>query len=397
MTVFVRNVMSVKTIMAAFAAIIGGCNGLATPTTAGSSSSMWHILGAQEPSASFKTIFGEMGERGEYMDGYSKQAMIDRCKEDYKWTTFSLFENFATERAELMSHLYDNERLWEHVSMVAFAEHYVLGEETSKPFDTFQRQKDLQASIFSGVVLSDWQAYDDDGMEQKLQAFKEKGIDYVRLECNFGSADDIGGPAQLADNARFSQLAEAAKKCQKQEMVPLVLIQVPWRESGDCSNDYFEQAVKSFAGALKNARVESKRVILETRPPIGVSAREERGLRGTTRISLGLETGQKMFEAIDEAFDGDKIAGFCVAGGSTKGDLPTAMEDDTQNAVRQGMRRCAQQQWGYELCFWEMGAKLMLQPKVGRLWRTGRDAARELFLLNAHDLADEIKEDIPDL
>ena len=41
-----------------------------------------------------------------------------------------------------------------------------------------------------------------------------------------------------------------------------------------------------------------------------------------------------------------------------------------------------------------MGAKLMLQPKVGRLWasqtRAGRDAARELFVVNAEDLADEI-------
>jgi hypothetical protein len=37
----------------------------------------------------------------------------------------------------------------------------------------------------------------------------------------------------------------------------------------------------------------------------------------------------------------------------------------------------------------------MLQPKVGRLWRhngqDGRDAARELFCVNARDMADEIK------
>jgi len=71
------------------------------------------------------------------------------------------------------------------------------------------------------------------------------------------------------------------------------------------------------------------------------------------------------------------------------------MQDDTQDAVRQGIRSKAAEEWGYDLCFWEMGAKLMLQPKVGRLWRhngqAGRDAARELFCVNARDMADEIK------
>ena len=103
-----------------------------------------------------------------------------------------------------------------------------------------------------------------------------------------------------------------------------------------------------------------------------------------------------MFELIRTAFAGEMIPGFCVAGGSTKGSFPTAMEDDTQNAVRQGIRRRARERWGYEFCFWEMGAKLMLQPKVGRLWgHTGveRDAARELFRLNARDLAEEIVAD----
>ena len=40
-----------------------------------------------------------------------------------------------------------------------------------------------------------------------------------------------------------------------------------------------------------------------------------------------------------------------------------------------------------------MGAKLMLQPKVGRLWghtQAERDAARELFRLNAEDMAREV-------
>ena len=69
------------------------------------------------------------------------------------------------------------------------------------------------------------------------------------------------------------------------------------------------------------------------------------------------------------------------------------MEDDTQNAVRQGMRQCARRRWGFDVCFWEMGAKLMLQPKVGRLWghtQAERDAARELFRVNAEDMAEEI-------
>jgi len=367
----------------------------------------------------FKTIFGESGDRGEYMDGYSRQSMAERCREDYKWEKkFGRDCNdFASQRADMMSHLFnDNERLWKHVSMVAFAEHYVLdgdgGDEgetlTTKPFDTFHKQKQSQQQprndpIFGGVVLSDWQKLSGErsSIEQKLADFREKGIDYVRLECNFGSADDIGGAAQLGNNplfgARFDLLAEAAKECQKREMVPLVLIQVPWRETGGDSNDYFKQAIKCFANALRDARVESKQVILETRPPIGVSTREERGLAGTMRISLGLETGRRMFDAIEEAFDGDTVAGFCVAGGSTKGDVPTAMEDDTQNAVRQGMRQLARVRWGYDLCFWEMGAKLMLQPKVGRLWgnaQVGRDAARELFCVNAEDLADEIKDGI---
>ena len=100
-----------------------------------------------------------------------------------------------------------------------------------------------------------------------------------------------------------------------------------------------------------------------------------------------------MFEVMQEAFDGTTIAGFCVAGGSTKGDLPPAMEDDTQHAVRQGIRHRARERWGYDVCFWEMGAKLMLQPKVGRLWghtQAERDAARELFRLNAEDMAREV-------
>ena len=369
-------------------------------------------------------MFGESGERGEYMDGYSEQAMLERCEQDYKWAKRFSRESFLSERAKMvshararrlprltvcgaplfsqMSHLYANEQLWTHVCMVGFAEHYVLTngteEDIAKPFDTFQLQKRSrppEAPIFGGVVLQGWQ--DDAGgvaVEHKVGAFKEAGVDYIRLECNLGSVDEIGEPSRLADDPRFRRLAEVAMICQKQEIVPLILLQLPWREKGDhVSSEYFKHAVESFAKALKSLKVELRGLLFETRPPMALSAQEEKGLSGTARESLGLEIGRQMFEIIDQAFDGDAIAGFCVAGGSTKGDLPLAMEDDTQNAVRQGMRQRARRRWGYEACFWEMGAKLMLQPKVGRLWgqsQAGRDAARELFRVNAEDMAEEI-------
>ena len=362
---------------------------------------LYETLNASSKDA-WKYIFGQNGQRGEYMDGYSAKAMLQRCTDDYKWGNKFSSEDIPSERAKMMSHLYDNNALWEHVCMVAFAEHYVITDckDISKPYDTFKRQKHSQPDrlpIFSGVAFSNWHMYDEDGTEQKLKTFKKNGIDYVRLECNLGcSVDDIQAPEQLSNNilfkTRFNQLSSTAKACQEKEMVPLVLLQVPWRE-GDAIN-YFEQAVTSFAGSLRNTKVESNGLFFETRPPIGISAQEERGMSASDRVSIGLATGQKMFDIIEEAFGGDTIAGFCVAGGSTKGNVPTAMEDDTQNAVRQGIRQGAQRKWGYDLVFWEMGAKLMLQPKVGRLWdKTSgrRDAARELFSVNAEDLADEIQ------
>ena len=53
-----------------------------------------------------------------------------------------------------------------------------------------------------------------------------------------------------------------------------------------------------------------------------------------------------------------------------------AMEDDTQDAVRQGIRKGARTKWGYDICFWEMGAKLMLQPEVGQ--HGGRRSIRSI-------------------
>lgn len=344
------------------------------------------------------------------MDGYSKAAMMERCRDDYNWSFFKSSEitmqeqRLEQERVDMMSYLYDNSNLWEYVSMVAFAEHYILdvdndttddGGNTDKAYETFKRQKERQPPnepIFGGVVWDTWQQDD----SKKLPTlYKKNGIDYVRVHCNFGDGNTIGGATQLTstNNPLFGQLARAAKECQINEMVPLLLLQVPWRE--DNSKEYFQQAMQSLASELQLAGVECNQLLLETRPPIGISAQEEEGLSCEARQELGFEIGQKMFQAIHTAFQGNTtIAGFCVAGGSTKGKFPTAMQDDTQNAVRQGMRSRAREVWGYDFCFWEMGAKLMLQPKVGRLWgdgEDGRDAARELFWVNARGMADEIR------
>mmetsp|Transcript_21109 Transcript_21109/g.42243 ORF Transcript_21109/g.42243 Transcript_21109/m.42243 type:complete len:396 (-) Transcript_21109:1338-2525(-) len=363
--------------------------------------SMWQILNTNPSTTAFQTIFAP-GSRGEYMDGYSKAAMMERCHDDYKWSFLekkdSVPQQVEEERVEMMSHLYENRQLFKYVCMVAFAEHYLMEDDdwnTSKAYETFMRQQEMQPpdeSIFGGVVWDTWQ------QDDKLPTlYKEKGIDYVRMHCNFGDGNIIGGAAQLltpSNNPLFGKLARAAKECQVNEMVPLILMQVPWREED--SDDYFNQAMKSLADELQFAGVECKQVILETRPPIGISAQEEEGMSTIARQELGFQTGQNMFKSINKAFQDTTIAGFCVAGGSTKGEFPTAMQDDTQNAVRQGMRSCARDDWGYDLCFWEMGAKLMLQPKVGRLWghngQAGRDAARELFCVNARDMADEIRE-----
>ena len=295
-----------------------------------------------------------------------------------------------------MSYFFDDERLWKHVSLVGFAEHYVLNDEDGgwTPFAMFQRQKKARApedAIFGGVILNDWQDLDARGVELRVLAFKEAGIDYIRLHCDFGSGD------ALCDNplclARLRWLAEVAQICQRHEMVPLALLQLPWRETQGASTAYFKQAVEYFAAALKKRQVDPKKMLYETRPPMTLSAQEEKALGGAARVSMGLAIGETMFEVISEAFDGDPIAGFCIAGGSTKGAFPQAMENDTQNAVRQGMRRRARRRWGYDVCFWEMGAKLMLQPKVGQFWgksRAERDAARELFLFNAQNIAKEV-------
>ena len=63
---------------------------------------LWQLLENEQPAA-WKTIFGDVGERGEYMDGYSEQAMFDRCKEDYRWEEkFSPPDVFQSERAKMV-------------------------------------------------------------------------------------------------------------------------------------------------------------------------------------------------------------------------------------------------------------------------------------------------------
>jgi hypothetical protein len=414
----------------AAATIVTGYNnavGISALTTSGNgcgSKSMWEILHTQEPSVAFRTIFGPNGERGEYMDGYSRASMAERCRDDYHWTTTTTIattttttdEKIQEHRASMMSHLYDCEDLWKHVSMVAFAEHYVLTDAKqkqssrqrllSKPFETFRLQQASRPSdepIFGGVVYSDWeqqqqqqQQQHDSNIEEKLAHFSQRGIHYIRLECNLGSIKEIGEPSEIGKNKkilhRLSRLARAAKACQQSKLVPVVLLQMPWREQG-VSTDYFRQACKSFVSALTTETVDPRKLVFETRPPVGLSARAEAALSEPERIALGWDTGKTMFEVFEELLNTESspFAGYCVAGGSTKGAIPTAMQDDTQNAVRQGLREASRERWGHEFCFWEMGAKLMLQPQVGRLWGEGRsDEARELFCANARDMAGEI-------
>ncbi|CAJ1932740.1 unnamed protein product [Cylindrotheca closterium] len=408
------------------------------------------------------------------MDGYSQQAMTDRCMEDYGWNSLLLESSSSsssssttaiiqTERAEMMAHLYSNPELYQYTSMVAFAEHYVLpssspsssSSSSSKPLQTFlQQQKAKQPfedPIFAGVVWDDWQMIGDNDHyanhnkkeNNKLSQFRQAGMDYVRIHCNLlgssPSTSTISTSSSTTSTMSISNkslvvdcqpllecLARAAQQCQAHELVPLLLVQVPWREdsrengdgddndngnNNDISFQYFDQAMNGLAKALKDQQVDCSKLLLETRPPIGISAMEERNLSTAERIELGFQVGKQMFSVLDHVFaesntdeaDNDDstgktaptLLGFCVAGGSTKGINPPAMEDDTQNAVRQGIRQSASKAWGHTTtmlcCYWEMGAKLMLTPQVGQLWGSGdKDAARELFVQNAKAMAEEI-------
>ncbi|KAL3928892.1 MAG: hypothetical protein SGBAC_012445 [Bacillariaceae sp.] len=299
--------------------------------------------------------------------------------------------------------------------MVAFAEHYVFPSSTTtslndddtsifgKPLRTFLQQKENKKEpIFAGVVWNDWENSDnsnnlnDDNLpSSKLSRFKQHGIEYVRMHCNLGYVRDNEDAFHQLAHA----LAHAAQQCQAHQLVPLLLLQVPWREfssfeTKDSSLRYFQQAIRALATALSDEGVDCSKLILETRPPIGISAQEEREqLDSSQRQALGLQVGKNMFDVLQEELS--PILGFCVAGGSTKGVNPPAMQDDTQNAVRQGIRLAARTTWGYDLCFWEMGAKLLLQPQVGQLWGEGdKDGARDLFCRNAKAMAEEIQTEI---
>ena len=114
--------------------------------------------------------------------------------------------------------------------MVAFVERYLMMDddnyESNKAYETFVRQKDIQP-IFGGVV---WDTWLEDDHQHLPTLYNEKGIDYVRLHCNFGNGNTtIGGVSQFTsdNNPLFGKLAGAAKECQ---VVPLILLQVPWRD-----------------------------------------------------------------------------------------------------------------------------------------------------------------------
>eukprot|EP00986_Skeletonema_menzelii_P012885 scaffold7278_cov155-Skeletonema_menzelii.AAC.7 len=77
------------------------------------------------------------------------------------------------------------------------------------------------------------------------------------------------------------------------------------------ANDYFNQAMKSLASELQNAGVKCEQLILETRPPIGMSVQLEEGISDKAnqelgfqagRQELGFRTGEFMFEAIHTVF-----------------------------------------------------------------------------------------------
>ena len=376
-----------------------------SPTTTSSHrSTLWNILETSDGVAqAFSTIFGMNGERGEYMDGYSPEAMLERCLDDYLWTAAVDEDTNTCQRAVMMSHLYRNTELYKYTTMIAFAEHYIFGHPTKPellltlPYQAFQKFQQKQAStenpIFAGVVWNSWRDSSADTRTEILEKYKSLGVDYVRLECNFGTAEEIGPPSNLASSKLLPQLCKCIKLCQRKQLLPIVLIQVPWRH--ERSKSYYDTVLLYLARSLQEQSVETCKLILETRPPMGdLSAQEEASLSSDERIQLGAEIGTQMFETISLCFP-NQIAGFCVAGGSTKGQNPPAMQDDTQNAVRQGIRSSASEKWKYPLCYWEMGAKLMLQPEVGQLFGTAEmktDEAKELFASNAKALAYEISQ-----
>ena len=64
--------------------MVGGSISSSSPNKP--SSSMFEMLQKNDPATAFQQIFGKQGYRGEYMDGYSHAAMIERCIDDYNWS-----------------------------------------------------------------------------------------------------------------------------------------------------------------------------------------------------------------------------------------------------------------------------------------------------------------------
>ena len=113
------------------------------------------------------------------------------------------------------------------------------------------------------------------------------------MECNIGSVHDIGLAESLFSDddfvKSFKRLGKSARICQDQEMVPLVLLQMPWRgeegggleensgtsSSSTCTN-YFEHGIKGFAQGLERNGVDPTKILLKTRPPLGISEEEEK-------------------------------------------------------------------------------------------------------------------------
>ena len=80
-----------------------GCDGvMSTHTSLVQRQRLWHLLENQPRTEAWKTIFGANGERGEYMDGYSEEAMFNRCIEDYKWSSKFSLDTVLSERAKMV-------------------------------------------------------------------------------------------------------------------------------------------------------------------------------------------------------------------------------------------------------------------------------------------------------
>ena len=90
-------------LIALFVLVARGCAAaLSTVSTTASKQQhplrLWQAL-EKETQQAWTTIFGQEGECGEYMDGYSEQAMIDRCMQDYMWGSKFAPDAIPSERA----------------------------------------------------------------------------------------------------------------------------------------------------------------------------------------------------------------------------------------------------------------------------------------------------------